>query len=57
MKINIEYNLSFWEKEIPMMAQIASRFSVISKYHPDDERIRELREDINRQLKDMLNSL
>ncbi|GAA0092998.1 hypothetical protein UT300009_30280 [Paraclostridium bifermentans] len=57
MKINIEYDLSFWEDEIPMMAQIASKFRTMSKYDPDDSRIRELREDINEQLKDMLKSL
>lgn len=57
MKINIEYDLSFWEEEIPMMAQIASKFRTLSKYDPDDERIRDLREEINGQLKDMLRSL
>lgn len=57
MRINMEYDLSFWEDEIPMMTQIAKRFSVISKYHPDDERIRQLREEINELLKNMLDSL
>lgn len=57
MKISIEFDLTFWEDEIPMMAEISKKFRAMSKYDPQDEEIRRLREDVHRQLKDMVDSL